>query len=67
MSPRTKIEEFASPKELDEQIFETAKRRLAGGYRIRVLQGPESPPEVFTRIRELVRQRNEYFPISDNN
>jgi len=58
MSPRTKIEEFASPKELDEQIFETAKRRLAGGYRIRVLQGPESPPEVITRIRELARQRN---------
>jgi len=66
-SPRTKIEEFASPKELDEQIFETAKRRLAGGYHIRVLQGPESPPEVITRIRELARQWNEHFPVSDNN
>jgi len=67
MSPRTKIEEFASPKELDEQIFETAKRRLAGGYHIRVLQGPESPPEVITRIRELARQWNERFPATDKN
>jgi len=67
MSPRTKIEEFATPKELDEQIFETAKRRLASGYHIRVLQGPESPPEVLTRIRELARQWNEHFPVSDNN
>ena len=67
MSPRTKIEEFASPKELDEQIFETAKRRLADGYHIRVLQGPESPPEVFARIRELARQRDEYFPVSASN
>jgi 8-oxo-dGTP diphosphatase len=65
MSPRTKIEEFASPKELDEQIFKTAKRRLAGGYHIRVLQGPESPPEVLTRIRELAKQWSEYFPAAD--
>jgi len=65
MSPRTKIEEFASPKELDEQIFETAKRRLASGYHIRVLQGPESPPDVLTRIRQLARQWNEYSPTPD--
>jgi 8-oxo-dGTP diphosphatase len=65
MSPRMKIEEFASPKELDEQIFETAKRRLASGYHIRVLQGPESPPDVLTRIRELAKQWYEYSPTPD--
>jgi len=62
VSPRTKIEEFGSPSELDQQIFETAKRRFADGYHIRVLKGPEHPPEVLIRIRELARQRNEYFP-----
>jgi 8-oxo-dGTP diphosphatase len=65
VSPRTKIEEFGSPRELDEQIFETAKRRLADGYHIRVLKGPDHPPEVLTRIRELAEQRNEYFPGPD--
>ncbi len=64
--PRTKWQEFRSPRELDRQIFKTAKRCLAGGYRIRVLQGPERPLEVLTRIRELARQWNEYLPASDS-
>lgn len=66
MSPRTKIEAFDSLRELDEQIFETAKRRLAGGYHIRVLKGPDSSPEFLLRIRELAKQWNESFPVPDN-
>jgi 8-oxo-dGTP diphosphatase len=63
---RTKREEFASPKELDEQIFETAKRRLAAGYHIRALEGPERPPQVLGRIRELAKQWDDYHPTSDS-
>ncbi len=62
----TKRQAFTSPSELDEQIFETAKRRLAAGYRISAVQGPEGSPQVLMRIRELARQQNEYFPISDS-
>src|SRR6266487_4548160 len=32
VKPRTKWQEFGSPRELDKQIFETAKRCLADGY-----------------------------------
>jgi 8-oxo-dGTP diphosphatase len=64
--PRTKWQEFGSPRELDKQIFRTAKRCLADGYRIRVLKGPDRSPEVLTRIRELARQWNEYFPEPDS-
>jgi len=64
--PRTKWQEFGSPRELDKQIFETTKRCLAGGYHIRVLKGPERPPDVLVRIRELAKQWNEYLPISDS-
>lgn len=55
-APRTRIEEFSSPKELDEQIFETAKRRLAEGYHISVLQGPGRRYEVLTQIAKLAKQ-----------
>jgi len=60
MAPRTKFEEFASPTELDEHIFETVKRRLASGYHIRTLKGPDESTEVLARIREFVKQINEY-------
>src|SRR5262249_49775298 len=56
--PRTKIEEFGSPKELDAQIFETAKRRLAAGYHIKVLKGPDRPNDLLTRIVELEKQQS---------
>lgn len=58
--PRTKIEEFESPGELDAKIFETAKRRLAGGYHISVLKGPDRPNELVMRIAELAKQKIEY-------
>jgi hypothetical protein len=56
-----KIEEYASPRELDEQIFETAKRRLAHGYHVRALQGPRHY-KVLLRIVELAKQKKEYCP-----
>ena len=62
--PRMRTEEYASPKELDTEIFETAKRRLARGYHISALKGPERPYEVLSRIVELAKQRNEYCPSS---
>ncbi len=65
VKPRTKWQEFGSPRELDKQIFETAKRCLADGYHIRVLKGPDRPAEVLTRIRELALQWNEYSPASE--
>jgi mutator protein MutT len=69
VSPRSmrkpRIEEFSTPKELDIRIFETAKRRLAKGYYIRVLKGPDCAPEVLTRIVELAKQKNEYRPIPE--
>jgi len=62
--PRTRTEVFASPKELDSQIFETAKRRLAHGYRISVLKGPDRPHEVLSRITELAKQKNQFCRVS---
>lgn len=55
----TKREAFTSPTELDEQIFETVKRRLAAGYHISALKGPERTPTVLTRIREFAEQWDE--------
>lgn len=60
--PRTRTEVFASPHELDDEIFETAKRRLALGYHISALKGPERPYAVLSRIVELAKQRDEYRP-----
>jgi 8-oxo-dGTP diphosphatase len=58
--PRTRTEVFASPRELDEEIFELARRRLALGYHISALKGPERPYPVLRRIVELAKQSNEY-------
>jgi mutator protein MutT len=58
---RMKIEEFGSPRELDERIFETAKRRLAHGYHVRALQGPRHY-KVLMQIVELAKQKHEYCP-----
>ncbi len=65
VNSRSKIEEFGSPRELDVRIFETAKRRLADGYRISVLKGPERPYEVLTRIVELAKQKKESHTALD--
>jgi 8-oxo-dGTP diphosphatase len=63
-NPISKRQEFTSPRELDEQIFETVKKRLAAGYHISDLKGPEGAPEMVTRIIELVKQ-GERNPISE--
>jgi 8-oxo-dGTP diphosphatase len=60
--PRTRRKAFGSPAELDAHIFETARRRLALGYRITVAKGPDRPHHVLARIIELARQRGEYCP-----
>lgn len=60
--PRTRTEAFGSPTELDAHIWETARRRLALGYRITVAKGPDRPHHVLGRIVELARQRGEYCP-----
>jgi 8-oxo-dGTP diphosphatase len=67
VSPTSKIEEFASPKQLDVRIFETAKRRLSEGYHICAFKGPERPYEVLARIIELAKEKNEYRPAVDDN
>jgi mutator protein MutT len=59
-APRTRIEEFESVEELDQQIFETAKRRLASGYHIRTLRGPETTFDVLVRIKDLAKQMGDY-------
>lgn len=61
-----KRQAFTSPKELDEQIFETVKRRLADGYHISALKGPHHAPAVLTRIRELAEEWDESLSISDS-
>lgn len=60
--PRTRTEAFSSPAELDAHIFETARRRLALGYRITAWRGPDRPYPVVTRIIELARQQRAYCP-----
>jgi 8-oxo-dGTP diphosphatase len=64
-NPMSKRQEFTSPRELDEQIFETVKKRLAAGYHISALRGPDRAPGVVTRIVELAKQQNEYGPFSE--
>jgi mutator protein MutT len=65
VNSRSRMEEFESPKDLDVRIFETAKRRLADGYRISVLRGPERPYELLTRIVELAKQKKECHTALD--
>lgn len=58
---RMRIEGYASPKELDERIIETAKQRLARGYHIKALQGPRHY-KALMRIVEFAKQKQEYCP-----
>jgi len=59
-SPTRKIELFESAKELEEHIFKITKRRLADGYRITVLQGPEQPNEIVSQIAQLAKLDEQY-------
>ena len=57
---RMKKQAFDSPRELDEEIVEIAKRRLLEGYHITQLQGPENPYKPLLRIIELAKEMNKY-------
>ncbi len=58
---RMRIEDYASPKDLDERIVETAKQRLARGYHIKALQGPRHY-KVLMRIMDMAKQKHDYCP-----
>jgi 8-oxo-dGTP diphosphatase len=58
--PASKVQQFDSSREMDDQIVQTAKRRLADGYQITVLKGPEHPSELVSRISELAKLADEY-------
>jgi 8-oxo-dGTP diphosphatase len=64
-SPTRKIEHFETAKQLEEQIFQITKRRLADGYRITVLQGPEQPSEMVSRIAQLAKMDEQYRSVSN--
>ena len=58
---RMRIEDYPSPKDLDDRIFETAKQRLALGFHIKALQGPQHY-KVLMQIVDLAKQKREYCP-----
>jgi 8-oxo-dGTP diphosphatase len=58
---KMRIEDYASPKELDDRIVETAKQRLAHGFHIKALQGPRHY-KALMRIVHMAKQKHEYCP-----
>jgi 8-oxo-dGTP diphosphatase len=52
---RLRHEEFDSPKEMDQRIFDIIKIRLSDGYRITALEGPGQRYEVLGKIVNLAR------------
>jgi mutator protein MutT len=59
-APTRKLELFGSAKELEEHIFQVTKRRLADGYRITAMQGPEQPNEIVLQIVQLAKFYEQY-------
>lgn len=59
---RMRIEEFDSPRTLDSEIFETAKRRLADGYHITAVQGSDRTFKPLMSIIEIAKSRNQFSP-----
>ena len=57
---RVQIKGFDSPQELDNAILGVAKLRLAHGYKITELAGPERPYKALLRIIELAKEKNRY-------
>jgi len=55
------MEEYKSPKELDDRILDTAKRRLAHGYHITALKGPRHY-KVLAQVEEMMKKKNEHCP-----
>jgi hypothetical protein len=52
---RLSHEEFDSPRQMDDRIFDIIKIRLSDGYRITALEGPAQRYEVLDRIVNLAR------------
>lgn len=61
---RMRIEEFRSPKELDSEIVETVKRKLANGYSIKEIEGPKESFKPLMEIIALAKDKNLYNPAS---
>jgi 8-oxo-dGTP diphosphatase len=59
---RMRIEEFDSPRKLDSEILETAKRRLSDGYHITAVQGSERSFKPLMHIIEIAKARNQFSP-----
>lgn len=59
---KMRIEEFDSPRTLDSEIFETAKKRLAGGYHITAVQGPFRSFKPLVSIIEIAKARHQFSP-----
>ncbi|MGA3070330.1 MAG: NUDIX domain-containing protein [Terracidiphilus sp.] len=59
---KMRIEEFDSPRTLDSEIFETAKRRLSDGYHITSVQGSDRSFKPLMSIIETAKARNQFSP-----
>jgi 8-oxo-dGTP diphosphatase len=60
--PRMRIEEFDSPRTLDSEIFETAKRKLSNGYHITAVQGSDRTFKPLLSIIEIAKAKNQFSP-----
>jgi 8-oxo-dGTP diphosphatase len=56
---KMRIEEFDSPKQLDKEILETAKRRLSAGYCITAFHGPSRTYGPLLQLLEMAKRRNQ--------
>jgi 8-oxo-dGTP diphosphatase len=57
---KMRIEEFDSPKTLDCEIFETAKRRLSDGYHITAVQGSDQSFKPLMSLIEIAKARKQF-------
>ena len=57
---KMRIEEFDSPRGLDNEILETAKRKLSDGYRITAIQGPNRSFKPLINIIEIAKAKNQF-------
>jgi 8-oxo-dGTP diphosphatase len=57
---KMRIEEFDSPRTLDYEIIETAKRRLSDGYHITAVQGSERSFKPLMNIIEIAKARKQF-------
>jgi 8-oxo-dGTP diphosphatase len=60
---KMRIEEFDSPKRLDSEILETAKRRLSDGYHITAVHGSDRSFKPLMNIIEIAKARNQFSVV----